>query len=82
MRERTFFSELYQSFIIHTNTINQELSSFRSSCVVFVHREANFVAHNLLAKKVISCRLNAIWLEDILSFIQSVVLRDQSVPRS
>ncbi len=40
-------------------SINQELSSFRSSYVVFVPREANVVAHNL-AKENISHRLNAV----------------------
>jgi hypothetical protein len=62
-------------------SIQTELSYFRSASFVHVYREFNSVAH-ALAKEV-SCSLrDSVWLEEVPDFIAVDVLRNTCVPRS
>lgn len=61
------------------DSINRELSSFRSTKFVHVPRELNSAAHVLAKEASLHC-LDHVWLEETPSGISDVVLREHVCP--
>jgi hypothetical protein len=61
------------------DSINRELSSFRSAKFVYIPRELNSAAH-VLAKEASSHCLDHVWLEETPYSISDIVLREHVSP--
>jgi len=59
--------------------IQQEMSSYRSSCIVHVRREANSAAHTLI-REATNHVINSVWFEDIPNSIFGIVNRERIYP--